>query len=667
MSGRPFRTLVPARIGLWPPGFLQRPRQSLAVVAIGMLSIALVAGQVFTTFAPYDDEGYVLQTIRSVCRGAPLYRETFAQYGPAFYAISQLIHDWGGLPLSHDAVRFKTIAYALVCCGLGAVVLRRICGNGVVALCSTLFIALQLSKFGLEPGHPQEFALLVSLISIAIIPQPGEKQSGFRWWAAGLCAGLAGMTKINCGIVSAIPLLFAAYAVAVYDSKNTLKKPKVEIALLSILGSFFPLYVLWHSLHSVSAAVIPAILLTAICLCVGGLLHLPNRTAETVLKSESRKKWFTKWQSIFLVSAGGLTATAVSTVYSTWHGSSLSDLRWGLLDQHNRFTQTFLHAMPFDELSILLSVSGIAISLGHVGLGFGNGLVSSRWWLLWSGLMGLRLISALALDVPHELVHGLQIRRIDACLVSLAPALAIGVLLGNARLCTLRVALAFSATFWPLLAYPTPGTQYSIGALPLLLCVCVIGSDILGARRCALTLGNSYFSDKVSMWILRGTIILGATSLLPVAWRWSRYESMNLPGCHWLRQPHEIVERERALAAAINDVDSPYLVFDAYNHNRFYFWTNKRPLSAVSPTFWPYLLDESQLTDWQQLMNKTDGYVVVVPPEVYALSTPRTLPIHYQLVAESKLVIEIDGWQVRYHNSQLTDTGMQVLTSTGLQ
>ena len=76
-----------------------------------VFAIVFMLGRSFTSLAFYDDESYVMMTIRTFGDGHRLYGDTYTQYGPAFYAISTVIHDWVGVPLTHDAGRLKTVFY----------------------------------------------------------------------------------------------------------------------------------------------------------------------------------------------------------------------------------------------------------------------------------------------------------------------------------------------------------------------------------------------------------------------------------------------------------------------------------------------------------------------------------------------------------------------------
>lgn len=61
---------------------------------------------VFTGFMPYDDEGYVLVTLRSFITGQPLYDRVFTQYGPFYFEFFGLLGALG-VPFDHDSGRVE--------------------------------------------------------------------------------------------------------------------------------------------------------------------------------------------------------------------------------------------------------------------------------------------------------------------------------------------------------------------------------------------------------------------------------------------------------------------------------------------------------------------------------------------------------------------------------
>ena len=58
-------------------------------------------------------------SLDSFLSGQPLYDSTYSQYGPAYYCLQSLLHGNGGLPITHDVTRMKTLVTWLAIAVLG--------------------------------------------------------------------------------------------------------------------------------------------------------------------------------------------------------------------------------------------------------------------------------------------------------------------------------------------------------------------------------------------------------------------------------------------------------------------------------------------------------------------------------------------------------------------
>src|SRR5437762_3836015 len=84
-----------------------RPSTLLVILGFGLAIVAsgsIAFCRMYSTFPWYDDDGYLLITLRSFLGGHPLYDETYTNYGPFFYLWRFVIHGLG-VPLTHDATR----------------------------------------------------------------------------------------------------------------------------------------------------------------------------------------------------------------------------------------------------------------------------------------------------------------------------------------------------------------------------------------------------------------------------------------------------------------------------------------------------------------------------------------------------------------------------------
>ena len=60
----------------------------LLAAVIGLAASSLL----FSTFMIYDDEGYVLLSLKTFAEGGGLYERVYSQYGPFFFLFNQLLH-----------------------------------------------------------------------------------------------------------------------------------------------------------------------------------------------------------------------------------------------------------------------------------------------------------------------------------------------------------------------------------------------------------------------------------------------------------------------------------------------------------------------------------------------------------------------------------------------
>ena len=146
---------------------------SVAVVLLaGLISAGYLAS--FSSFAIYDDEGYVMISLQSYQEGNALYDQTYTQYGPAFFQVSGLLHNILKLPITHDIVRFKTLAMWLLSSILAGIVVWRMISPSEsrlakwLALITVPLVFFHLDRFGLEAGHPQEICVLLMMLCLLI-------------------------------------------------------------------------------------------------------------------------------------------------------------------------------------------------------------------------------------------------------------------------------------------------------------------------------------------------------------------------------------------------------------------------------------------------------------------------------------------------------------------
>ena len=192
------------------------------ILAVGLATFAGYQS-LFSTFAEYDDEGYVMISIASFMDGHRLYEDTYSQYGPGFFYFSSAIHRIFSIPMTHTAIRLKTLCVWLLLSGITAWVVQRLTLRRWMALAAFIIAFCHLDKLPLEPGHPQEPSAL--FVAIAVLlgtfltrtsstsdPSNERHKSPRRWtrWLViglmGAICGLAITTKANVGVLLSIGL-----------------------------------------------------------------------------------------------------------------------------------------------------------------------------------------------------------------------------------------------------------------------------------------------------------------------------------------------------------------------------------------------------------------------------------------------------------------------------
>ena len=100
----------------------------------------------FTGFAAYDDEGFMLGALRAFMSGQALYDKIDIQYGPFYFEFFGLLGALG-VPFDHDSGRLVTLAVWLAIALLAGVAVFVFTRNLALGLCT------QLITFGLSLIH----------------------------------------------------------------------------------------------------------------------------------------------------------------------------------------------------------------------------------------------------------------------------------------------------------------------------------------------------------------------------------------------------------------------------------------------------------------------------------------------------------------------------------
>ncbi len=581
--------------------------QPLAVLAIGLCAL-IGYFKLFTTWAPYDDEGYVLVTLQHYALGFKLYDDIFTQYGPAFYQLESVLRWCVPHELTSDGQRWKTLFFWLFTAIAGGCTLARLTRNVRFGIAGGLVLFVHLDRLALEPGHPQMWcALITSLLLCWLSQSPSSIKLGTYWLVSGALCGSLAMIKLNVGGLAFGGVI--AGIVWTQLDRHSIVGRFVEL-LFTLLLLIGPWVLFGSVLGNPNAWLVPFVT------CVS-LLWVRKQCLNPMSVDADKNR--AAFVSLLSLGAGAAVVASTSIAIALSQGVSLGGLRRGLVGQHGDFIRQFYHVAPLPTVAWLLALPLLYCLLAdkfpsiprpsQAGLNRGLDMVTI--------CLGISCIGWLLLDCGSQLEHGLIPRGAAGMLAGVACLLAWRVLnFQNSVNTSVRSSvpsLVCVAVLAPLAAFPTPGTQMAVGTIGLWI--------VMGAIAFQTAKETKFGTGPSIVFVSSFAVVLMA--LMPAWLRWSQRESLGLTGAKSLRLNAEETHLYRGVVRAIQSSGAESIAFTWHNRNSFYGWSNLPPLSPQSPTFWPYLLSAQQqqriaqdLTRFERIAVLDEAYrPAFLPPE----------------------------------------------------
>lgn len=593
---------------------------AVSLAAAGCLTVALgFAGyqQIFSTFAEYDDEGYVMLSLASFLEGNPLYDQTYTQYGPAFFVLQAGWHKLTGLPITHDITRFKTLGVWLCAAWLCAGIVYKETRNLPLSLAALLLGFFHLERLCLEPGHPQEFCVLGVLGGVflcAHYQNASTRQAACVTLMLGVLTAVLLMTKLNIGL-----FLFTSIALLHLLRGGTDRWTLAALACLAIAALALPFALTLSHLKQLTGFALP-ISVTASLLATMGV--------GRALTVEQRDLGLRHALGFGAAAGIGCLLFAAAALIS---GTSLAGLWHGLIGQHLGFKDSFFTPAPIYGAAVLWAVLMLDLALTtsqHAARVVGLVRIAALAVLTYAGLEYLTQTFA-------PLQHGLQDRGAAGALVGWAAPLLWIVLLPGQGFdqskptgppSAGRLGLCLVAALQPLAAYPTPGTQMAVGSV-------VIALGLIVALHDALQLEHHWL-PRASLIAQGFAMLLVCTLLVRCSHFYKHRQGLTplaLPGAQHLRVPAETAETHRWLAETLRERTATF-VFGEHARNSLYFWTGLRPPTPLNPTFWPFLLGPAQQQRIIEALEQQPRAGVVHAP--FAADLPKDSPLLEYLQSE---------------------------------
>jgi hypothetical protein len=558
--------------------FVRRSESLLGTTVAALAAIwTLVWGYsyIFSRFSWYDDEGYLMLSVRQVAEGRPLYDEVFSQYGPFYYLTRLALLAVLQLPLSHDVTRIVTLATWFATAALIGFYLVRTSQSLVVGLIGYLAAFHHLAPLAHEPGHPQELGVLL-IVGIAAFS---------TWWArpaqapalmavGGALVSAITLTKINLGVYAAVSL---ALVVATFAATRFRGAMGLFVGILAVV---LPWAIMRE--HAASWAVGYAALVSLSALAIAVVCLTEPSERPLGLRA--------MWLAVF----AALATSMATCLFLLAQGTSLRGLLHGVLLGPLAFAATFSTEVRFSRFSLAATTLSLLLAVAYVITERTRRLEpTSRAWLFWGlkfagGMVGC----ALVFQGPRGLL-------------ALGPALLWLVLIRPLdgpwtyeRLMP-RTVLTALASLQALQAYPVAGSQLAWSTLLVIpssfLCVSDAVSELWRSRvrQAAVSVRSAALFRMAALM----TVLSVYVATADVGAAHARYRSLtglSLPGAKRVRLPAAEADTYHWLVSQVQSRCSTIITTPGLNS--LFFWSGLEPPTGLNTTAWPILLsaDEQQ-------------------------------------------------------------------------
>ncbi len=299
------------------PSFLRTRGLQILAGAIFLGVLAVVGySMLFSTFQLYDDEGYVLISLKSFAEHGSLYDKVYSQYGPLFYLGYDLLHRLIGFAWTNTAGRWITLVNWLGTAAVCAWIVVRARGPLVAALFVLASVFSFLWIMINEPMHPGgTIALLVALAAGLGTEALRARRPVLFALIAATASAAAVLIKINVGLF--LTLSGGLALLAATPSRGA----RYVFAGAATVATLFPALLMGELLYEPWVREYALLTGLSIASVVAVLAEKPDSGAEAA----------SSWSAIGIGVATGLGVIAITSGWLMARGTSPAGLLEGVL------------------------------------------------------------------------------------------------------------------------------------------------------------------------------------------------------------------------------------------------------------------------------------------------------------------------------------------------
>jgi hypothetical protein len=566
------------------------PEGTIAIYAAVAIAATVAAYfYLFTQFAPYDDEGTVLVTLKAFVGGETLYRDVYTPFGPFYYELFGGLFSLSGHAVTTDASRSIVMVIWVGASLLFGLAVQRLTGRvalGVTAMLVAFSVVFILSQ---EPMHAQVLAIALLALFTGIVSGVDPRRVALTGGICGALLAALVLTKINLGIY-AVAAVFLASVLAVepLHRRRWVRWP-VILAFLAL-----PFVVTGHDLSSELVRNLALLEVLAATSLVVASWSLRLQAVE-----EADQARTVRWL-LGAVAGFGLAFVAIlGAIFLT--GSTPADVYDGVVTQALRIRTVNPAPIGISVASLDWGIAAIATVAGLPWLRSRGDTGSLLWSGVLRGASGLAIWFSITQSTPLSL--GPAPGNVDALAMVLAWVAVIPPTgaVESAQKRFVRVLLPILAVAEVLQVYPVAGSQMRIAAVMFV----AVGGICLGDAFTELRVWSSARGpvslERVGVVASIAIVALGAKFaldgiVLPTVSRaiiYNEEKALPFPGATSLHLPTAEAEAyERVIELLYRYHCTSFIGYA--NVDSLYLWSQIDPPKPSAPSAWMLALDEAE-------------------------------------------------------------------------
>jgi hypothetical protein len=638
-----------------------RARQIIAsypgLVPVGAYALVAVAAtiaayfSIFSTFAPYDDEGTLLLGLRAFVDGEPLYRDIWSVYGPFYYELFGGFFSLTGQEVTTDASRTIVVVVWVATSLFFGLASQRLARNLWVGLAAMIAAFGALGVLANEPMHPHGLCvLLLGAFALLLACGPSKRMAWLGAGCGGLLAALL-LTKVNLGIFAiAATVVALAFTVWPLGAKAWIRWPVAAAFLV------MPVAVLGRDLDLgwVREFALLEILAMAAIL-----------VAARPLRPRAPDPASLRWLLGALAGFAAVFVAIVAILLAT--GPSLADAYDGIVHQALGIRDLLLGQAPFPAGTALnWAIGSLAVAFLAARMLTPPGARPALWSALLRALAGL----VIWFSIAHVVVIGLNpssanpvvVPMLVAWVAAIPPA---GVTEDSYKR-FLRVLLPALAVAETLQIYPVPGSQLGIASVSFVAVGALCLGDALTEMRAVATARGGPALDRLGLTTTAAGAAVAAmfalnVIVLPAASNIVNYRDLTKPslsGASLMRMPEATAETYEGLVDLLHRNNcTTFIGFP--NIDSLYLWAELPSPAPQPPNAWFYALDDEQQRQAVDQLRSSPRPCAIRNEEVAAPylkgAPPPDRPLVNYVLENFKPVTDIGGFEFMLPKPSATD------------